>query len=314
MFHLEIKKILVIFLLLIIPFNVDAIVSPTSDFYVNDYANVLSNETKSYIMNKSISLNSIDGTQIVVVTVNSLEGMDIESYANKLFNSFGIGSSTKNNGLLILLSVNDRESRIEVGDGLEGILPDGKTGRFQDKYMIPYYKNNNWDDGIKSGYDAFYNEIYNYIVNGTVSNDYDNSYGYDDVNYELVYCTYMMFFAGMFFGLLINSRCRKKNNKKNNKKIIVFIIYNVLVTTFYILYVVYCSNYLDYVSYESAMSPAISHFVACLIFTFLIKVKGGSGRGRYSSSWSSSSHSSSHSSGHFGGGGHSSGGGSSRRF
>ena len=57
------------------------------------------------------------------------------------------------------MALEERQFRVEVGYGLEGILPDGKTGRFQDEYIIPYLKNNNWDEGIKNGYDAFYKEI-----------------------------------------------------------------------------------------------------------------------------------------------------------
>ena len=79
-------------------FNVNALVKPTSNFYVNDYANILSDETEQYIMDKSVALHNIDGTQIVVVTVPNLEGRDLESYATELFRSFGIGDKEKNNG------------------------------------------------------------------------------------------------------------------------------------------------------------------------------------------------------------------------
>ena len=160
MFHLNrIKYLILIFLFIAFIPNVKAIVSPTKDFYVNDYANILSSETKQYIMNKSIQLNNVDGTQIVVVTVPNLEGYSIEDYALRLFREFGIGDKTKNNGLLLLLAYEERLFRVEVGYGLEGILPDGKTGRFQDEYIIPYLRVNNWNDGIRNGYDAFFYEI-----------------------------------------------------------------------------------------------------------------------------------------------------------
>jgi len=153
-----IKKVAIIFFI-ILSFtqfsNVKAdIVSPTTNFYVNDYANVLSSTTEKHIMNMNVELQKKTGAQVVVVTIDTLNGQSIETYATKLFREFGIGDKTKNNGLLLLLVVNDRESRIEVGFGLEGALPDGKTGRIQDEYMIPYYKNNNWNDGIKNGFDA----------------------------------------------------------------------------------------------------------------------------------------------------------------
>ena len=153
-----IKKIALIFFIILsftLFSNVNAnTVSPTDEFYVNDYANVLSESTKTHIMNMNIELEKKTGAQVVVVTIKSLGNESLETYATKLFREFGIGDKKKNNGLLLLLVVDDRKSRIEVGYGLEGALPDGKTGRIQDEYMIPYYKNNNWDDGIKKGFDA----------------------------------------------------------------------------------------------------------------------------------------------------------------
>lgn len=153
-----IKKIAIIFFIILsftLFSNVNGkTVSPTDEFYVNDYANVLSESTKNHIMNMNIELEKKTGAQVVVVTIKSLGNESLETYATKLFREFGIGDKKKNNGLLLLLVVNDRKSRIEVGYGLEGALPDGKTGRIQDEYMIPYYKNNNWNDGIKKGFDA----------------------------------------------------------------------------------------------------------------------------------------------------------------
>ena len=136
-----------------------AVASPTSDFYVNDNAGVLTRETKQYIMDTNVELQKKTGAQIVVVTVKSLNGMSIEDYAYQLFNSWGIGDKNKDNGLLLLCSYGDREFRVEVGYGLEGKLPDGKTGRMQDEYIIPYLRQNNFDEGIRNGYSAFLKEV-----------------------------------------------------------------------------------------------------------------------------------------------------------
>ena len=159
MLNSRVKKFLILLLLLIPFIKVDAIVQPSYEFFVNDQANILSSSTEEYIISKSAELERVDGTQIVVVTVKNLEGSSIEQYANELFESYGIGDKDKNNGLLLLLALEEREFRVEVGYGLEGILPDGKTGRFQDEYIIPYLKDNKWDEGIRNGYDAFYKEI-----------------------------------------------------------------------------------------------------------------------------------------------------------
>ena len=146
-------------ILLIVPLNVFATVEPTKEFYINDYANILSEETEKYILEKSVALEKETTAQIVVVTVENLENDSLEEYATKLFREFGIGDKEENNGLLLLLALEERQFRVEVGYGLEGVLPDGLTGRYQDEYIIPYLKEDKWDEGIKNGYNAFYKKV-----------------------------------------------------------------------------------------------------------------------------------------------------------
>ena len=134
---------------------------PTRDFYVNDFANVLSDSTEQMIVKDSAALADKTGAQIVVVTIDSLNGQVLETYSLDLLRTWGIGAKDKNNGVLILLSIGDRKSRIEVGYGLEGRLPDGKTGRIQDDYMLPYYSSGDYDSGIKNGYLAILQEVAN---------------------------------------------------------------------------------------------------------------------------------------------------------
>jgi len=134
--------------------------SHTSEFYVNDYAGILSAETEEAIMQVSVPLAQETGAQIVVVTVDSLEGQDIETYALNLFREWGIGDATKNNGLLLLVSLNDRQSRIEVGYGLEGALNDAKTGRIQDDYLIGHFQEGNYDAGIIGTYLKLAEEVF----------------------------------------------------------------------------------------------------------------------------------------------------------
>jgi len=170
----KLKIIIPLCLLLIIAFttNVKAVVSQTDEFYVNDYANVLTQEVEDYIIETNVELEQKTGAQIVVVTVNSLEGDTIEEYATDLFRKFGIGDRYKNNGVLLLCSTGDRMFRIEVGYGLEGALTDGKTGNIQDTYIIPYLKNNNYNEGIENGFNAVLQELaieYGIEINNRVS-------------------------------------------------------------------------------------------------------------------------------------------------
>lgn len=121
--------------------------SPTSDFFVNDYAGVLSPDTKAYIMEQSASLAQETGAQIVVLTVRSLDGEDPASYALNVGRQWGIGDGEKDNGLLLLLAPDDGEIRVEVGRGLEGALNDAKVGRMIDAYALESYKAGDFDAG-----------------------------------------------------------------------------------------------------------------------------------------------------------------------
>lgn len=222
-------KILITFIIIlgiIETISMAATVNPTSDFYVNDYAGLLNEETKNYIISTNKSLYNQTGSQIVVVTIPSLNGNSLEDYSTELFRNFGIGSKSKNNGVLLLLALEERQFRIEVGYGLEGILPDGKTGRIQDEYIIPYLKQNNWNDGIKNGYSAILNIVadeYNVNVgaeDAIVTEDTNNSI-FDSIE-----------FMGIpFISLIVGTRTRAR--RKKNKHIIFSIVYMAIVSIFY---------------------------------------------------------------------------------
>ena len=117
-----------------------------SDFYVQDEAGVLSDETYRFIMRTAPALEQqAEGAQIVVLTVPTTGGMDEAEFA--LERARTVGDAEKTNGVLILLVTGDRKVRVEVGYGLEGALPDGKVGRLIDERALDYYKNNDFDRG-----------------------------------------------------------------------------------------------------------------------------------------------------------------------
>lgn len=127
---------------------------PTASIYVQDQAGVLSQSTKATINAYSTALQKKTKAQIVVLTVPTLKGQSLEDYSLTVLRQWGIGDKEKNNGVLLLVAVQDRKSRIEVGYGLEGALPDGLTGRIQDQAMLPYFRNNDYNNGILNGYAA----------------------------------------------------------------------------------------------------------------------------------------------------------------
>jgi uncharacterized protein len=115
--------------------------------YVNDFAHVLDPSTVSQMEDICHQVDDKAHAQIAVVTINALDGSDIESYAVALFKQWGIGSKSENRGVLILYAIQDHRARIEVGYGLEPILPDGKVGSFQ-REAIPLMKSEAYSQAL----------------------------------------------------------------------------------------------------------------------------------------------------------------------
>lgn len=122
---------------------------PSAD--VSDYAGILTPEQKALLEARCKALRQKTGAQLAVVTVKSLEGGQIDDFANKLFARWGVGEKGKNNGILMLVALQDRKARVEVGYGLEPILPDALAGRVLDQQLFPAFKQQRYFDGLNGG-------------------------------------------------------------------------------------------------------------------------------------------------------------------
>ncbi|MEG2351443.1 MAG: TPM domain-containing protein [Bacilli bacterium] len=292
-------NLLILFLLFIVPIKVNALVNPTNEFYVNDYADILSEETENYIIENGKILEKNTNAQIVVVTVKNLEGMDIESYSLELARKFTMGGAKKDNGLLLLLALEEREFRVEVGYGLEGILPDGKTGRIQDEYIIPYLKEDKWDEGVLKGYKAFYNEV-------ALSSGFDSSVNpveFEEVESNDIGTSIFSCYIGLAFILAI--LFFKIFKIKTKKQRFIFFAFFQTVSTVLMISLIYI--------FSSSIFNYIISYMFITILNFIITSKSGfknlkTGGLRLSSGSSFTRGGSS------GGGGSFGGGGSSRRF
>ena len=120
--------------------------------YVLDQAGMLSGSVKNTISLVSSYLEQKTGAEIAVVTINSLDGVSIEEYAVELYKIWGIGKKGKDNGVLLLVSKDDRKVRIEVGYGFEGILNDRKAGEIIREVIVPNFKLGDFDRGIFNGF------------------------------------------------------------------------------------------------------------------------------------------------------------------
>ncbi len=120
----------------------------TEEFYVNDFADVISETDEQKILSNAVALAQKTTAQVVVVTVEDLDGETPADYALEIGRKWGVGDKEKDNGVVILLSEGDREIYISVGYGLEGALPDSKTGRIIDSYGMEYLRADDFSKGL----------------------------------------------------------------------------------------------------------------------------------------------------------------------
>lgn len=149
---------LIVIMLNICAFAKTNIPSPTDRFFINDYANVIDSETETYIFERGKEYNANGGPQVVVLTMESIGGEDVEDFSIETARKWGIGDKEENNGVLILLVMDSRDIRIEVGYGLEGVLNDGKCGRFI-RNATDMLSDGDYSGGIKQMYDDIIGEL-----------------------------------------------------------------------------------------------------------------------------------------------------------
>jgi len=135
---------------------------PKSMGYVSDFADIITNdatlEAKIYDLKQSTS------AEVSVVTIASLPTDEtIQTYANRIFNEWGVGKKGEDNGLLILVAVEERRIQVETGYGLEGILPDGRIGRVLDAHLEEL-SSGDYDTGLEGLVDDFLEIIRNEYV------------------------------------------------------------------------------------------------------------------------------------------------------
>src|SRR5882724_1707364 len=130
-----------------------ALTFPALTGRIVDQANIIPADTRAALETKLADLEQKSGIQLVVATVTSLEGQDIEPYANELFRNWKLGEKAKNNGVLLLVAPNERRVRIEVGYGLEGTLTDALSKVIITNAMAPRFKAGDFGDGVTRGVD-----------------------------------------------------------------------------------------------------------------------------------------------------------------
>lgn len=140
--------------LLFLPLTLRALEAPRLTGRVNDYAKLLSSGAVSSLEQKLAAFERDQSTQIVVLTIPSLEGDDIAQFTIRVADSWKIGQKGKDNGVLLVLAKAERKVRIEVGMGLQGVLPDITASRIIREQMRPFLKAGDFDRGVTAGVDG----------------------------------------------------------------------------------------------------------------------------------------------------------------
>lgn len=126
---------------------------------VVDDANVLSPATEAALTAKLEGLETTSGHQLVVVTLPSLQGLEIEDYGYQLGRAWKIGSADKDDGALLIVAPNERKVRIEVGYGLEGVMTDALSSVIIQSAILPKFKAGDMEGGIVAGTDALVQQL-----------------------------------------------------------------------------------------------------------------------------------------------------------
>lgn len=142
------KRLLSVCLLLVLSAPLWGAEIPKLRGSVNDYADVLSPDEEKKIQDFLLGQERKTTNQIVILTVKSLDGDTIEGFAEKVFQTWKLGQKGKDNGVLIVLATKERKMRIEVGHGLEGILPDAIASRIIRDEMTPKFKAKDFSGGF----------------------------------------------------------------------------------------------------------------------------------------------------------------------
>ena len=117
---------------------------------VNDFAGVIGSQADP-IEALLRELEQKTGAQVAVVTLDTLDGGEISDFSNRLFERWGIGRAGEDDGVLLLAAIGDRQVWIEVGYGLEPIIPDGRAGRILDEAVLPAFRQEQYAEGLAAG-------------------------------------------------------------------------------------------------------------------------------------------------------------------
>lgn len=269
---------LILLLSLLIATSAAAYDFPSLTGRVVDQAGLLSESAQTELTALLASHEDATTNQVVIATINSLDGADIDDYGVQLAREWAIGQKGKDNGVVLLIAKNDRKMRIDVGYGLEGTLTDAICSIIIDRRLRPAFKAGDFEGGIKAGVNGIID-----VLNNEMPEDLKKpAASISNWSDSLIPVMFFIFVISQFF-------------RRGKNTLIPAIAFGTI------------GGITAAILANSLLVGAIAGGV---LFVLILVLKGGgSGGGGSSSGWSSSSSSWSSSSGGFSGGGGSFGGG-----
>jgi len=200
-----------------------------TDKYVNDFAKVLSADQASQLRNIFSDVEQNTTAEVVFVSVSTTEPYVPEEYRTKLFAQWGVGKADKDNGLLVLYAVKEKRIEVEVGYGLEGILPDSKVGRMLDAFYVPLRDQNKTTEGIIS----FSEEVSKVLkenadeIRSGQGNSGSGSDGFTTFLIVLVFIlVWVILLIAIYFAKRKQLKSEKKYRKYSNSKLFWLIVFS----------------------------------------------------------------------------------------
>ena len=180
---------------------------PKEETSVYDYAKMMSGFEAKSLEQKLIRYNDTTSTQIVIVTVNSLEGNDISLYGTELAHKWGIGQAGKDNGILVLVSKEDKKISIRTGYGIEYILTDALSRRIIENVITPHFKQGNFYKGLDDGTTSIIR-----VMNG----EYQGEPQYSNESGGIPFI--FIFFLFMIIMMILSRKNRKGGGKNGGRR------------------------------------------------------------------------------------------------
>lgn len=205
-----------------------SIPSPGKSYYVYDGANILSDDTENYIIARNEKLyRKAAGSQIVVVTVNTTDDVEIREFADTLFTQWEIGNAEKMNGLLLLLAVDDDNYWVTQGGGIQASLSSTKIKNLLDNYLEPYFVTGDYDRGVATVFSKFvssYEAMYSVDLDATEAETGDpdelEAKAGNDVSAKIVTTVLIVLILVVFVAavIFVNRRLKEQAKEKERRE------------------------------------------------------------------------------------------------